>query len=119
LGVLFLEVKQPGHVADISPHLMLRLRMNEAIPQLLLISSCKNSQQDATVYQNLLFYVYIKLNMFWAAHRPSSGAQNCTSSLWLCIREWMLDLVVAGRCPATTRPNIPSRMHNQRLLVQF
>jgi len=24
----------------------------------------------------------MKLNMFRAAHRPSSGAQNCTSSLW-------------------------------------
>ena len=31
-------------------------------------------QQDATVYQNLLFHIYIKLNMFRATHRPSSGA---------------------------------------------
>jgi len=30
-------------------------------------------QQDATVYHNL-FHVYIKLNMFRATHRPSSGA---------------------------------------------
>jgi hypothetical protein len=31
-------------------------------------------QQDATVYQNLLFHVYMKLNMFRTTHRPSSGA---------------------------------------------
>jgi len=30
--------------------------------------------QDATVYQNLLFHVYMKLNVFRAPHRPSSGA---------------------------------------------
>jgi len=26
------------------------------------------------VYQNLLFHIYMKLNMFRATHRPSSGA---------------------------------------------
>jgi len=33
-------------------------------------------QQDATVYQNYLYYLlfYMKLNMFRATHRPSSGA---------------------------------------------
>jgi len=31
-------------------------------------------QQDATVYQNLLFHIYMKPNMFRATHRPSSGA---------------------------------------------
>jgi hypothetical protein len=35
--------------------------------------------------------------MFRAKHRPSSGAQNCTSSLWFCIRERLLDFVVPGR----------------------
>jgi hypothetical protein len=60
-------------------------------------NSYRNSQQDATVYQNLLFHVYMKHNMFRATHRPSSGAQNCTSSLWFCIRERLLDVVVAGR----------------------
>jgi hypothetical protein len=40
--------------------------------------------------------------MFRATCRPSSGAQNCTSSLWFCIRERLLDVVVAGQCPATT-----------------
>jgi len=51
------------------------------------LRSYRNSQQDATVYQNLLLHVYMKLNMFRATHRPSSGAQNCTSSFWFCIRE--------------------------------
>jgi len=31
-------------------------------------------QQDATMYQNLVFHIYMKLNMFRATHRPSSGA---------------------------------------------
>ena len=72
-------------------------------------NSYRNSQQDATVYQNLLFHVYMKLNMFRATHSPSSGAQNCTSGL--CRR----------RCqrPATSTSNNLSRMQNQRLLVQF
>jgi len=61
------------------------------------VKSYRNSQQDATVHRNLLFHVYIKLNMFRATHRPSSGAQNCTSSLWFCIRERLLDVEVGGR----------------------
>jgi len=32
----------------------------------------------------------MKLNTFPATHRPSSGAQNCTSSLWFCIRRELL-----------------------------
>jgi len=36
--------------------------------------TCIKIQQDATVCQNLLFHIYIKLNMFRATHRPSSGA---------------------------------------------
>ena len=38
----------------------------------------------------ILFHVYMKLNMFRATHLPSSGAQNCTSSLWFCIRGGLL-----------------------------
>jgi hypothetical protein len=37
-------------------------------------NSYRKIQQDATVYQNLLFRIYKKLNMFWATDRPSSGA---------------------------------------------
>ena len=83
-------------------------------------NSYRNNQQDATVYQNLLFHVYMKLNMFRSTHRPSPEAQNCTSSLWFSIRAILLDVEVAGRCqrPATSKSNI-SRMQNQRLVVQF
>jgi len=38
--------------------------------------SYRNNQQDATVYQNLLFFVNMMLNMFRATHRSSSGAQE-------------------------------------------
>jgi hypothetical protein len=31
-------------------------------------------QKGATMYQNLLFHICMKLNMFRATHRPSSGA---------------------------------------------
>jgi hypothetical protein len=34
----------------------------------------KKIQQDAMVYQILLFHIYVKLNVFRATHRPSSGA---------------------------------------------
>jgi len=78
-----------------------------------------NSQQDATVYQNLLFHVYINLNMFRGTHRPSSEAQNWTSSLWFCIRQRLLDVEVVGRCSATSASNNLSRMQNQSLIVQF
>jgi len=44
------------------------------------------------VYQNLLFHIYVKLSMFRATHRLSSGAQNCTSSLWFWIRGRLLDM---------------------------
>jgi hypothetical protein len=51
----------------------------------------EKKQQDAIVYQNLLFHIYMKLNTFRATHRPS-GVRNCTSSLWFCIRERLLDV---------------------------
>ena len=37
-------------------------------------NSYRKIQQDATVYQHLLFSIYMKLNMFRATYRPSSGA---------------------------------------------
>jgi len=49
-------------------------------------------------------------NMFRATHRPSSGAHNCTSSLWFCIRERLLDVVVAGQRPANSTFNNLSLM---------
>jgi hypothetical protein len=44
----------------------------------------------------LLFHIYMKLNMFRATHRPSSGAQNCTGCLWFFVCAWQR--------PPTTRP---------------
>jgi len=58
----------------------------------------------------ILFHIYLKLNMFRATHCLSSGAQNCTSSLWFCIRGrllavWLLDAVsvqqLHGQRPST------------------
>jgi len=40
----------------------------------------------------LLFHIYMKLNMFQATHRPSSGAKNCTGSLWFFICGRLLDV---------------------------
>jgi len=40
----------------------------------------------------LLFHIYMKLNMFRATHRPSSGALNCIDSLWFFIRGRLLDV---------------------------
>jgi len=68
------------------------------------------------VYQNLLFRVYMKLSMFRVTHRQSSGAQNCTSSLWSCIRGRLLD---ANSVQQPSTSNNLSRMQNQRLQVQF
>ena len=65
--------------------------------------SYRKIQQDATLYKHLLFHIYMKLNMFWATHRPSSGAgferQLSASS-------------------NHTSNNLP-RMQNQGLLVQI
>jgi hypothetical protein len=36
------------------------------------INSYGKIQQDTSVYENLLFHIYMKLNMFRATHRPSS-----------------------------------------------
>jgi hypothetical protein len=33
-------------------------------------------------FTSLLFDIYVWLNMFWVSPRPSSGAYNCTRSLW-------------------------------------
>jgi len=39
------------------------------------LTRCKN-------FSSLLLDVYVQLNMFRASSRPSSGAQQCSSSLW-------------------------------------
>jgi len=66
----------------------------------------------------LLFYIYIKLNMFRATHRPSSGAYV----------EGFFGRVVGGRCEAQYVPDNVHQLHvlqtstyekTQRLPVQF
>jgi len=39
-------------------------------------TSFRNNQQDATMYQNLLFQRFLLLNMYRATHRSSSGAKK-------------------------------------------
>jgi hypothetical protein len=66
----------------------------------------RNSQQAATVYQNLLFRVHIKLNMFRATHRPSSGSQTAlaTSGFAYVKGCWTLRLLDAVSVQQTQRP---------------
>jgi hypothetical protein len=51
----------------------------------------KNPTRCNNVRTFLLFHIYMKLSMFRATQRPSSGAQNCTGSLWFLYVEsfWM------------------------------
>jgi len=45
-------------------------------------------QQCIKIYYSIIIW---SSTCFGATHRPSSGAWNCTSSLWFCIREMLLD----------------------------
>jgi len=74
-------------------------------------------QQSIKIYYSM----FVRLNMFRVTPCPSSRAQNCTSSLWICIRKRLLDFEVTGgwHRPANSKSNNLSRMQNQRLLVQF
>jgi hypothetical protein len=73
----------------------------------------------------LLFHVYMKLNMFRPTHRPSSGAYNCTRSLWCFIRGRLLDLLVDFAMHSVPdkvyqlQVQQPSTCENQRLPVQL
>jgi hypothetical protein len=61
-----------------------------------LYNSYRNNQQDTTVYQNLLFHVYMKLNSFgrYAAHHQALKIALAASGF--SIRESLLDVEVAG-----------------------
>jgi len=54
----------------------------------------------------LLIHIYMKLNMFRATHRPSSGAWNCTGSLWFFIRGRLLDVDVVRHSMWPTTFNV-------------
>ena len=55
----------------------------------------------------------MKLNMFRAPRRPSSGAKNCTSSLWFCIILWkVVGCAIVGSCQAAyTLPDNVQQWH--------
>ena len=46
--------------------------------------------------------------MFRATHRPSSGALNCTGSLWFFIRERLLDVQMVK----IVRHTVPDNVHH-------
>jgi hypothetical protein len=51
-------------------------------------------------FSKFITWRYLWLKMFRASYRPSSGAHNCTRSLWFCIRCRLKDvalLVVVGQ----------------------
>jgi hypothetical protein len=50
-------------------------------------------QQDATVYQNLLFHVYMKLNMFWVTQCPSLGAEGVAEANNIQILECFITIL--------------------------
>jgi len=68
-----------------------------------------------------LLDVYVWLSMFWASPRPSSGAYNCTRSLWF--NRWRLAagalLVVVWQTTTNNAPLVALQRLNQRLLVQL
>jgi hypothetical protein len=76
---------------------------------------CNKMQQCFKIYYSIFIR---KPNMFRATHRLSSGAYNCTSSLWFCIILCrVVGRVVAGRWqrPATTPPTPSALSHGVRV----
>ena len=64
-----------------------------------------------SIFTSLLLDVYVWLRMFRASPRPSSGAYNCTGSLWFYrLREaaGALLVVVSNRFSPTVKPEAPS-----------
>jgi len=59
----------------------------------------------------LFFFIHLKLNMFRATHRPSSGAYNCTGSLWLFIRGRLLDVWLVDVVRHSTMPDKVHQPH--------
>jgi hypothetical protein len=60
----------------------------------------KKIQKMQQCIKILLFYIYMKLNMFWATQRPSSGAQDLHWQL-LVLHTWdVVGCMVGRRCQA-------------------
>ena len=51
-------------------------------------------------FMSLLLDVYTRLNMFRASPRPSSGAYNCTRSLWFYLWKEMAGALLVMVWPA-------------------
>jgi len=71
-----------------------------------------NQPTRCSIFTSLLLDVYVWLNMFRVSPRPSSGAYNCTRSLWFyCWREVVGVLLVVVwqviTCQTTTN-NAPT-----------
>jgi hypothetical protein len=58
-----------------------------------------NQPTRCKIFTSLLLDIYVWLNMFRALFRPSSGAYNCTRSLWFY--RWT---VAAGALLVVVRP---------------
>jgi hypothetical protein len=71
----------------------------------------KNPTRCNNASKCLLFYIYMKLNMFRATHHPSSGANNCTGSLWFSMSVRLFGLVFGG--PSHTVPDKVYQLHVQ------
>ena len=82
-------------------------------------------RRRCTSSTSLLLDIYVWLNMFRASPRPSSGAYNCTRSLWFYCWSMVVGalLVVVWQvtCQTTTNnaPATAFQRLNQRLLVQL
>jgi len=75
---LYLFFRRPDDDSILSKHVAIRII--RVINYCVLLSRNTNKMQLC----NRIYYskVYWRLNMFRAAHRSSSGALNCTCSLW-------------------------------------
>ena len=73
------------------------------IENILLIHKEKSNKMQQCI-KILLFHIYMKLNMFQTTHRPSSGAYNCTGSLWFFISGRHTVAHCAWQRPPATRP---------------
>jgi hypothetical protein len=57
---------------------------------------------SCNIFTSLLFDVYVWLNMFRASSRPSSGAYNCTRSLWFNRWTAAAGVLLVVACQTTT-----------------
>jgi len=71
----------------------------------------RNQPTRCNSFASLLLDVYVSLNMFQAASRPSSGAYNCTSSLWFY--RWSVVVAVLVVVVSRLTSLLPSRSNGK------